>query len=188
MDEPILIVMMGRSGSSLTAGIFANHGVWVGKQPNPSEINPKGFFENKELKTTLRNWFGMSYHTIPDPIEGWRGKVEQIITKQGYTEGPWLYKHGANFWKVWNEFNPKWVLVWREPEAILRSIRRARILNKFSDEEIRHSIALHHQQMGLIKNVHGAVDVYPDEVVKGDHTSIANAIEYCGIEYNPYMF
>lgn len=179
--------MMGRSGSSMTAGIFAGHGVWVGSTPPPTRINAKGFFENRPLKAELQKWFGKSYNDVPEGRHGWRNKAEQLILDQGYRDGPWLYKHGATFWKVWYEFTPKWVLVWRDPEAIFQSIRNAQVMQKLSDKQVRDSITLHHEQMRIIKETYGAFDIHTDRLISGDDTEIAAAIEGCGLEYDPQI-
>lgn len=188
IDDPILIVMMGRSGSSMTAGIFNLHGVWVGSTPPPSRINQKGFFENRKVKLELRRWFNKSFLDVPEGKPGWREKVEGIIREQGYRGGPWLYKHGATFWKAWYEFNPRWVLVWRDPEMIFQSIRNAQVMQKFTDPQVKESIRLHHEQMRIIKSKFDDVfDVEADRLIQGDDSQIAAAIEGCGLTYDPMI-
>lgn len=176
--------MMGRSGSSLTAGLFNLHGVWCGPYKKSKVANPKGFFENREIKDAQRKWTGGKHFLdVPEGQPGWKQKVERIITEQGYRQGPWLFKTGATFWKVWYEFDPTWILVWRDKESIFNSVRRAGFMN-LTDKQLRKSIDLHHEEMDKIKKTRKAFDVYPNDLINGDYSSIKTAIEGCGLEYD----
>lgn len=177
--NPILIMMVGRSGSSMIAGIFHEHGVWVGPSRPGDGNNQKGYFENLELKKAVRE-YGMCFFEEAEFKPGWKEKVESIIRSQGYEGGPWLFKHGAAFHKVWGEFKPKIVKVWRNPDDIFKSYRRSGFMNNYSDDEVKKSIKFHHY---IMQNMQG-FNVYCDAVVKGDYTSLEIAIKGCGLEYN----
>lgn len=172
--------MVGRSGSSMVSGIFKEHGVWVGPSKDGDGRNPKGYFENQKLKRVLREEFGKCFFTEAKFKSGWRKKVEKIIFDQGYREGPWMYKHGATFHKVWKEFDPKIVKVWRETEQIFQSFKRSGMMANYTDKQIKDSIKLHHE---IMANIPG-FDVDSDKLIEGDYRSIKDAITGCGLEYS----
>lgn len=54
LDRPVLICGLPRSGTSLTAGILAICGLWLGRTvPGGGSENPKGFFENVFLRERI---------------------------------------------------------------------------------------------------------------------------------------
>ena len=64
----VIILGSGRSGTSLTAGLLASAGYWMGARlarPNPS--NPKGFFEDREVN-------GINEELLR-PVTPWRPPV-----------------------------------------------------------------------------------------------------------------
>lgn len=46
----VVILGASRSGTSMTAGLFAQHGVFFGECMGPGPANPKGYFENRWWK------------------------------------------------------------------------------------------------------------------------------------------
>jgi len=183
--NPIVILCMGRSGSSLTAGIFHEHGVWVGDCLRADARNPKGYFENIEIKKALQKRSGRTIDRVYDYDPGWREFVDREIERQGYSGGPWLVKHNAIFWPVWGDYDPSWVLVRRDPEVIFRSIRKAGFCRWMNDAKLREVIQLHNDQMDYIRDTLGGVDVDTDAVVNGDHETLREAVEHCGLSFNP---
>ncbi len=85
MPKNVIIVGMARSGTSLTASIFANHGYFVAGDPD-SELqdaninNPGGYWELNRLKDANAEIFqavGFAHHNTwtsdeisPDQAEG----------------------------------------------------------------------------------------------------------------------
>ena len=177
--EPIVILGMARTGTSMTSGIFHHHGVWVGKCNPPSDQNPKGFFENKAVKKLLKKTYGIDLREIKEPIPGFRAEVEAILNSEGYEGGPWLVKHSAVYYKAWNEFNPLFVKVRRPVEATFESTRQLHV-SRYTDEERKHIIDLHEKAMDSVPGP----DVFTQDIVLGDYSSLKRAIEYCGLEYN----
>lgn len=184
MLEPIIVLCMGRSGSSLTAGILHQHGAWVGECLGADHRNPKGYFENRAIKRALQARSGQKIDRVYPFRPGWRAFVDAEIERQGYHGGPWLVKHNAVFWRVWGEYSPIWVLVRRDKDAVFRSIRKAGFCGWMSDAKLSETIDLHVQEMDYLESL-GGVSVDTDAVIKGDDKTLRRAVERCGWHYDP---
>lgn len=103
-----------RSGTSMTAGLFAAHGVFFGECHPADKDNPKGYWENRYLKSTVgrqvvpSSWPHVWYSRLLD--EGWDGIA------------PWGAKGGVEWWRVVKATNPTAVVIcYRPVDAILES-------------------------------------------------------------------
>ena len=187
MNEPILIMAMPRSGSSMIAGIFAAHGVWVGNNKAGGR-NPKGSFEN----TALRNLVMMLYDgkglvergETAHSIQTFRMLVESAIEADGYKGGPWLWKGSAMYWPAWHQFEPKWIVCRRELDAVLRSsLDPPYVYGRLLADAVRRIIERHEAQLNVLVGK-GALEVDTAAVVSGDYTTIKAAIEDCGLAFD----
>jgi hypothetical protein len=112
MTRPIVVIGHPRSGTSLVCGLLNRAGVWCGFMREPDATNPKGDFENEQLRRLPANG-----HTLISWTD-----VERILAEQGYTGGPWLVKIGdpARWWR-WRELDPITIKVRRTHASILAS-------------------------------------------------------------------
>lgn len=188
VENPILIMALPRSGSSMTAGIFAHHGVWTGPCRPGTGRNVKGFFEGIAIKKALMKMHERIVHKgqLAESKPGFRALVETLLVEDGYRGGPWLWKGSALYWPVWFEFEPKWVVCRRDPEATFRSSRSAPKVfgSSLSDEQLRRNIAFHHENLDYLIAEKGAVEVDTEAVAHGEFTTVKAAIEHCGIEFD----
>lgn len=175
--EPIVILGIPRSGSSMTAGIFAIHGVWVGKCREPDRFNPSGYFENLDIKKILIDRWGKLAQTnrAAIPQEGFIDQIRAL--KPG---NPWLAKHSSMYWRAWNEFCPKYVCVRRSLDGVIGSNRQVNFLGTQDENQMRVIIAAHNYCMDLSKGV----NVYVDEVINGNYQSLRRAFKHCGIPFD----
>ena len=175
----------GRSGSSMFAGIFHNHGCFVGKTQPPNVQNEKGFFENLTLKHRMKNKFGFDLlGPIPEYDPDFKSQVYTILHEQGYRGGPWLMKTGVSYWKVWSGFHPKYVKVTRSLDAILKSYKNTPYLkNKYTRDQIERIIT---RQYHMMNEIPGPYLEY-ERAIDGDYTQIKTALEYCGIPYDEHI-
>lgn len=180
MEEPIVILAMPRSGSSMTAGIFAKHGVWSGRCRSGDNMNPKGHFENLDIKDELIRRHGrLGQATVPASADkGFRSFVEKFAPK----EGKWMVKHSSMYRMAWSEFNPRFVCVRRRIEGLMGSNGKTGFLGTKDPDRMRAIIGAHNEQMNIAVSLYGGVNVYPDEWMMGDYRSIEKALGYCGIE------
>jgi len=172
--EPIVILAAPRSGSSMTAGLFAKHGVWVGPYRDGDSHNRKGYFESLPFKRALIKHCGriVKAGQLADKVPGWREIAERILYQNGYTGGPWLVKHSAMYLPVWHEFRPRFVCV-RRADSGMRASEKA--------TGMRADIKAHKAVMDAVDGI----DVFTDELIAGEYGSIERAFDYCGIEFDP---
>jgi hypothetical protein len=172
----------------MTAGLLHMHGAWVGTCREGDAKNPRGYFESVPQKHLLKGWYKaiVAKGIVPEPKPGWKDAIREAIRKDGYSGGPWLMKHSALYWKTWGEFeNPKWVICRRDPEDTFQSCRRSKLLApNATDDHLRHVIRLHHEQMDIIRDRFGGVEVDTQAVAKGDFDTIAAAVEHAGLDYS----
>lgn len=185
MMEPIIVLGTPRSGSSMTAGIFAEHGVWAGTCRPPSKHNAKGHFENVVIKKTIIQTQGaiVTEGRLAQQLPKFKMAVLTAIANDGYAGGDWLWKGSALYWPAFYEFCPKWVTCKRPSEQIFASCRSSRIFGRYlSDARLMEIIELHREQMDYLKNKKGAFEVDTYAVAQGDYSSIELALKGCGVE------
>jgi hypothetical protein len=166
MKEPIIIVGTPRSGTSMVAGIFDCHGVFTGKCRQADGNNPKGYFENTDL--TVLRYVNLLH----------RDAVAKILRKQGYVSGNWLVKHTPRYWRRWSDFCPKFIKVRRDFDKTLESRIKS---GHFEETELQARKTIISDTKIMDRHIKGP-NIYADELVKGDLSSLKSAMEYCGIE------
>lgn len=178
MEEPIVILSIPRSGSSLIAGLFHIHGVWVGRCQKPDKYNPKGYFENLDIKKELKKRYGRLSHTgrRAEAQRGFRGSIHPYTPESG----KWLFKCSAMYLNAWHEFSPQFICVRRSWTGTTESNKNTNFLGTKEPKRITELIASHHQEMNRAEGV----NVYPDELINRDYSSLYEAFEYCGIKLN----
>ncbi|WP_414433520.1 hypothetical protein ACMG4L_07725 [Alcanivorax sp. IL1] len=163
-SRPLFITGASRSGTSMTAGLFAAHGLWFGPCVEASTINPKGFFESSFLKL---DWHGASLLALQ---VGWRGWLEGHGAPSN-----WAVKAGPEWWPVFEIFNPVVVCCYRDMAAIRASRERAGF-----DLSDRHT----ERAWELMGKIPGAHSVRPDEFAQGNFSGLQPALDALGIEYS----
>lgn len=175
IPDPILVVSMPRSGSSMVAGAFARHGVWTGTCRPANQHNPRGYYESLPIERLIGRVCG---HRVnrgePAPkVDGWRDMVEASIRRDGYGDGPWLWKGSALYAPLWHEFSPAWVVVRRRTDAV-RASGRASGRYGASVKSVRA-----HQ--AIIGTMDDAAFVDADAVAGGDYSTLELALESAGL-------
>jgi hypothetical protein len=148
MPKNVIVVGMARSGTSLTASIFAKHGYYVDEQGSvaPSNhLNPKGYWESKSLvklnaKILRSSGFPRDntwiYKPITDEQVEFINHFELDDEFRGFLDGfnrkaPWIWKDPrlcytlGCWWPLLDRDNTAVLLVRRDPEAIYNSFVRA---------------------------------------------------------------
>lgn len=181
--QPIIVISLPRSGSSMTAGIFAQHGVWVGPHRPPSKENAKGHFESIPLRNEIIRTVGPVVHEgrLAQQISDWPERVERIIRAAGYHGGPWLFKGSAMYYPLWLSMRPQFVCVRRNLKAIEVSGKKTGYLKH------GRSIPQHIEAMDYVRDHLGGVDVFSDEIVRGNYSSLERAFSACGLDFDPVI-
>lgn len=176
IGRPIVILSSPRSGSSMVAGCFAAHGVWVGPDKEPDEMNPKGWFENQQLAH-------LRFRDALTPEN-----VDEVIRKQGYTGGPWLHKHTPRYAHCWRHFNPIWVFVRREIGSIAKSRMASNGLYDDPNIETGRSVALEDQMaMNDVRDRVGGFDVWAGKIIAGDYSDLYPAFDAADLPLIPKL-
>lgn len=165
--------MTSRSGSSFTARIFAEHGL---------EHNGNENYENQRIKHWVKSRFIIN-HSNPKlltPAESAIKEFKRLVEEEQIN----LWKGAVMFYPLFHQFKPKIVGIQRDMDAATRSI-----MNKNSgakDYDKTYSIInKRYQLMDGIVDQYGGVIVQPDELVKGDYSSLEQAFDYCELEFDP---
>jgi len=206
MIDPILITGCARSGTSMTAGIIYKCGAFGGKLLGGDQNNPKGYFENLQIRETITkplvvelggDRLGQSKLPKPENLKfndeqgkRLRDRMASIMISHGYTDGPWFYK-GAKMCLIWPIYHiafpkAKWIIVRRPGEDIVNSCLNTSFMGGRTTKRGWYEwLDLHKARWfdmidaGL--NVH---QVHTDEIVKGNYESIHVAVESCGLKWN----
>jgi Tfp pilus assembly protein PilF len=152
-NRPIFIAGTPRSGTSLLTGCLELCGAWAGQTVPATVDNPRGFFENIELrervvKSLLRDEGAclLGVRKLPDLFNlklrpGLAKIVLDILVRQGYAgDRPWIFKDAklSLLWPVFNEAFPeaRWVIVRRNTEDIVRSCQNTGFMKQHNFDDI----------------------------------------------------
>lgn len=184
--EPIVIFGYPRSGTSITARILYEHGVWVGstspgmnKTKNPP--HPGGKFEHNYLGKQRRL-------SLPQD-------VDSTLKSDGYKGGFWLVKRKINQKRInrWldNGFNPYWILVRRNPDDIIASrwriynfnIKQGKKPKNYPPDEYK-GIKRANNLMDYLKDNYNGKDIHPELFIGGDYSELRSVFEWLGIKFD----
>lgn len=163
-----------RSGTSMTAGLFASHGVFFGDCGPGDEHNPKGYYEHpllvRHVETGIFAGWPMDWWArLTD--EGWDGSV------------PWGLKRGPQAWPWVRVVAPTVIVVCRRPASEIRASRLrwgkrwqgGRALKR-AERQIRD----------ILREANCPVfEVNTSGLVKGDYSRIRPAFETLGVAFDP---
>ncbi len=201
MVEPILITGCPRSGTSLIAGVVSHCGAFGGELVKGNPNNPKGFFENGEVRTKLLKPYLKSIGADPmgqDPLpttvyfpkrEGWAEDVREIFISQGYEEGPWFYKEPKMclIWSVWAEAFPlaTWVIVRRNSYSIAHSCSKTSFMRRYkTPEDWLPWVAEHVKRLEQIKRTKkNVIEVWPEHMYSDDLKEYRALVDFLGLSW-----
>jgi hypothetical protein len=213
MRPPILITGCARSGTSMIAGIINICGAFGGDMSGPNKNNAKGMFENAAIRNSIVKPYYLSMGVdklgqfpLPDisnlrPLEDLKKRVEAVIMREGYADGPWMYK-GAKMcqhWPVWNEAFPeaKWVIVRRRTPDIINSCLRTGFMRAFNLSQNQKAVGARNTYEGWLWWVHQhekrfeemimaglpTMQVWPERMVEGDYRQVREMVGWLGLEW-----
>ena len=197
LDLPVFITGLPRSGTSMTAGILAELGIFTGPTIPGGDANPKGFFENiiireKIIKGILRAGKFCSLGVKSLPPQNFDKKVNfgnskslrdiliEIITIQGFNnDKPWLIKDAklTLMWRIFNRQFPNaiWIVVKRDRKNFIRSCLKTDFMLQHSNQEKFWNNYADNYEIRLdelIKNVGNLIKINTDELITGDYKQI----------------
>lgn len=175
---------MARSRSSLVCHILYRHGVWTGKSKPPDDYNPIPYHENSDIHRIIKRNVEKVYDTLEvAKIDNFKEICLQVLQKQNY-QTPWLIKVDAFNWKLFEDFNPIYLKLYRNPDDILKSIQRTPFMRRhgYSAARWREIIQGHQDEMDKVPGCRIDTDV-----MLTDYTEIQLAIEHIGIKFNEVL-
>jgi hypothetical protein len=135
--QPFLILTgMHRSNTSMFGQILAQSGIRFGSSlVGPDQYNPYGHFEDQELVDLHEevlashgaNWRPWKLREFPVSIDHATRFINIVQARQNDGDGVWGFKvpHATLLLPYWEEYDQaKFVLVFRSPEMVLRSLLR----------------------------------------------------------------
>jgi len=213
MREPILITGAARSGTSIVAGIINMCGAFGGQMSGPNRYNEKGMFENSVIRQTILKPYLRSINVdhlgqfpLPDIVNlaiptNLRGRMEDVMIKQGYPGGQWMYK-GAKMcltWPIWHYAfpNAKWVIVRRKPTGIINSCLKTGFMKAYARPEVRRKVGakteeegwlwwIHQHEKRFVEMMNQGLDIkviWPERMINGDFRQMHELIDWLGLEW-----
>lgn len=159
MPKNVLVVGMARSGTSLTASIFAKNGYFLAKDESKelkegNAFNPTGFFEAETVIDMNRDVFkAVGYQAdnswMFEPIESRHIEaIGRLSPLAGHEElvafynskSPWVWKdprlcYTLEYWWPMMDSNTAVLLVRRKPDAIYNSFLRTGWITTSSEDK-----------------------------------------------------
>ena len=184
MHDPIVILAFPRTGSSMVAGVFREHGIFTGKCLGITPKIPTGAVENIGMKDILKRDYPLGIHEVKEFRPGFRAKIEALMKYEGYDDGPWMAKHAAVYWPVWKEFKPNYICVERDFDSVITSNTISGMAGLYGDD-LEAAYNLNMREMSRVNKEYGAPIVITDEVIRGNFTTLIEAFDYCDIPFDP---
>jgi len=168
------IVGQSRSGTSMTAGLFAAHGVWFGRCKPADWHNLKGYFEHMDI--VRRAGSG----DLTDWPDAWWWTMEA----EGYRAGPWAIKKGPAAWPWIRPLKPAVVVTTKRPaDQILRSRMRTFPDNTHQKRTMARVQARVERVLAEVSCPVVRVDTA--QLAAGDYAAILPAFEILGVAFDP---
>jgi len=183
-QAPILITGIPRSGSSMIAATINLCGAFGG------EMSKRGMYSNdrirKELVQLRLDMAKVNLDYIPI---NWGIEVEVIMEKEGYKQGPWMYKdsNSALIWRTWHYAYPnaKWIIVRRRTGDIVQSCMKTMYMIEHSDEagwlEMVHKYEEKFVEM-ITEGLNCKI-IWPERMVQGNYQQIHEVCDWLGLAW-----
>ena len=182
----ILILCSPRTGSSMVAKIFHNHGVWTGETCKVNRFNYDSY-ENESLKNCVKSYWhhysqihGKHFGTPMEACQEYINGVNKAIANEKPTN-PWLFKMFVEGYKLFLHLKPKFVLIRRDTKQAIQSMKDKNPNNHDLISKIHNDRM---NSMEYIEKTYGAAWVNTDEIIEGNYSSLNNAFDFCGLEFN----
>lgn len=127
-NTQVIILGMGRSGTSMLAGVCWRLGVFMGEWLQaPGPINPTGFWEDREIAYLHHALLQGELHPRPDQPP--TREMIEFVQRRDRQHLVWGFKdfHTTLAIHAWDQLfsRPRYLWATRRPEAVVASYRRA---------------------------------------------------------------
>lgn len=160
-----------RSGTSMTAGLFAAHGVFFGDCGKGDKYNPKGYFEHPELVSRVET----------QVRAGWPDAFWKTLRSEGWDGGTWGVKRGPQAWPWVRELEPSLIVMTHRPRPEIAASRR-----RWGRKNTARAIAKAEAALYRIEEVADCpvIHVQTDQLVGGNFGSFVGALSLLGIAFD----
>lgn len=177
MSDMVTLLIASRTGSTMTARIFAGHGFRHKMKGTPGQY----YFEDQEVRDWVKARFKQN-HDNPKPIPS-----ELVADFQGFIKRHdiELFKGNAFWFPLFEPLKPKIISVIRNLDSAAKSLQdKNPLAKKMSIDEIKRIKQCQYDYADAMIQKHGGCKVYTDQLIDGDYSSIRTAIEYCGKQFD----
>lgn len=165
-----------RSGTSMTCGVLAEHGVFFGRCMDPNEYNAKGYFENMWLRWALKE----------KQMGDWPDSWFRQLAAEGLNGEPWGTKQWPSTWRYMKKLEPDVILYCRRPlEQIVDSMNRVPWTRM--DPETRVKQLWQHMNTVRAEAECPVLEVETDELVRGHVEQLAPVLDALGLSLDPEL-
>ncbi|MDH5376738.1 MAG: sulfotransferase [Gammaproteobacteria bacterium] len=203
--QPIFILGIPRSGTSLVTAILHACGVFLGiTVPGGGSENPLGFFENIYLREQVNKWLLekmgvdiLGVKTLPPldqlpRVTGLEDTVRGLLEHEGYqNDMAWAFKDCklTLLWPIYLQAFPdaKWVIVRRDDEGIINSCLKTSFMRQHSEDPQFWKQWIFEYQKRLLelkKTTPHYQEIWPETLMNGNTDSAQTLIQWLGLEWN----
>jgi len=185
---PIIVTGLARSGSSFFTSVLHACGMWVGSCLPPSGSNPRGFFENRAIKSLLKEYVAMRDEGRNVTAERVRRDVLNAAVEDGWDGQAWGFKEPGltDFWEEFYSAFPgaQWIVCRRNRGTSEASFARAPFGSTWRPEEIARRFDEQQAALDGLNQMPGVIHVWADDVARGDLYPLFCAVRRCGLTWN----
>lgn len=204
-DEPVFILGLPRSGTSMVTGIMQLCGAWLGETvPGGGVENPKGFFENIFLREGVNKKIladsgfdplGIGPLPFFDQLPKVNGLKQTILDylkhAQYEFDRPWAFKEPklTLLWPIYyqNFPNARWIIVNRDLDEVVNSCIRTSFMKKHStDRDFWLNWAEAYQlRLDALKQTSAPWrQIETGPMIRGELDAIADLIQWSGLQWD----
>ncbi|WP_375175365.1 sulfotransferase [Pseudooceanicola sp.] len=202
--QPVFVLGLPRSATSMTTRVLHEHGLWLGDTVPGNAENPQGYFESRAIRDgivkpmlTALGADPLGVRNLPPwdvlpPDPSLRARVMAQLTAEGY-EGttPWGFKDPklTLLWRVFDQAFPDaiWVIVSRSRDKVIDSLCRTSFLARHSTspEYWAPFCNAYDHRLNLLRTSGARVyDVDSDALSGGDFRQVERVIDATGLPFD----
>lgn len=163
------------------------HGFWTGDRGG--KVNP-GYrhFENYQVRAEINKCVELDEDRVFKHFKrGYNQQRIHDIFAQRMPNRDWVYKVGVDHWPIINGlYDPMTcIIVRRNLESVIESQISKRVGLARDRELCRRVNTARVEFLDHLADEYGFPVVQSEELIAGDYSSVAAALDYVGVEFNP---
>ena len=202
--QPVFLVGLPRSGTSMTTRVLHDHGLWLGETVPGNAENPQGYFESRAIREgivkpmlTQLGADPLGVRSLPPwdvlpPDPTLRRRVGKVLKDEGFSGlGAWGFKDPklTLLWRVFDQAFPDalWVIVTRRRDKVIESLCRTSFMARHSTSPeywIPFCNAYQHRLDLLRQSGARVIDVDSDALSAGNLDQIMKVVDAAGLTFD----